>query len=146
MTDAQVKNVAWYVVIAIAGAVMAAGLQLGVMLSGPGDILIRPLLATFVTTLFGTLATAAGTSFRPRVDRSDLNKLVSTVGPMQAKAALEVEAARQVAVAPVVALDDVLDPSETDQLLKLVRSVGPQRSIRALNDEQYRDPSREDAP
>jgi hypothetical protein len=95
LTPAQVRNILWYVAIAIAGAIMAAGLQLGVMLSGPGDILYRPLAATFVTTLFGTLATAAGASFRPRVDRSDISHLVSRIGPEQAKAALEDEAVRQ---------------------------------------------------
>lgn len=95
MSQAQVRNVLWYVLIALGAAVMAVGLQFGVVLGGEGEILWRPLAATFVTTLFGTLATALGTSFRPKAGREDISGLVSNVGPAAAKAVLEDEVIRQ---------------------------------------------------
>jgi hypothetical protein len=113
MTPAQIRNIAWYVAIAVAAAVLATGIQLGTVLSGPDPVLIRPLLATFTVTLFGTLATAAGASFRPRVDRSDISHLVSRVGPEQAKAALEDEAVRQ---AVGVGTDQPFSVAQVDQI------------------------------
>ena len=95
MTEAQIKNVVWYVLIAVGAALLATGLQLGVALSGTDDLHWRPFAATFVTTLFGTLATAAGTAFRPKAGREDVSTLVSEVGPRAAVAALEVEAVKQ---------------------------------------------------
>lgn len=95
MSEAQLRNVLWYVLIAFGAAVLTTGLQLGVVLGGEGEILWRPLAATFVTTLFGTMATAAGTSLRPKAGREDISGLVSEVGPTAAKAALEVEAVKQ---------------------------------------------------
>lgn len=90
-----VRNILWYVAIATGGAVLATGLQLGVVLSGTGDIALRPLVATFVTTLFGALATAAGTAFRPKAGREDISDLVTEVGHSTARGALEVEAVKQ---------------------------------------------------
>lgn len=95
MSKAHLRNVLWYVAIAVGAAVMASGLQLGAVLGGEGEILWRPLAATFVTTLFGTLATAAGTSLRPKAGREDISRLVSNVGPAAAKAVLEDEVTRQ---------------------------------------------------
>lgn len=111
MTEAQFRNAGSYVLLALAGAVLAVGLQFGVMLSGTDPILIRPLLATFVTTLFGTLATAAGSAFRPRAGREEISSLVHDVGVPSAKAALEVEAVKQ-ATGQV----DALTAAQLDQL------------------------------
>jgi hypothetical protein len=109
VSEAQVRNVLWYVLIAVGAAVLTTGLQLGVVLSGDADILWRPLAATFVTTLFGTLATAAGTAFRPKAGREDISGLVSEVGPTAAKAALEDEAVRQTTGVMTPLSDDDID-------------------------------------
>jgi hypothetical protein len=82
----------------------------------------------------------------PRLGREDISALVSQVGRGTAKAALEVAATRQVADDPLPPIHPEMTPGQTDQLLTLVNQVGPLRAIRALNDEQYRDPHREDAP
>lgn len=62
MTEAQIKNVAWYVAYALAGALVATGLQFAAALNAPGDIEWRPLAATFSTSLFAALASALGAS------------------------------------------------------------------------------------
>jgi hypothetical protein len=95
VTPAQLRNIGLYALIALGGAVLATGLQLGVVLSGDAPILWRPLAATFVSTLFASLATAAGTAFRPRTGHEDVAALVSQVGTEPARAALEVEAVKQ---------------------------------------------------
>lgn len=95
MTNAQLKNIGMYVLIALAGAVVATGVQFGAVLSGTDEIAWRPLAATFVSTLFAALVTAGGSAFRPRAGREDISGLVSEVGAGQARAVLEVEAVRQ---------------------------------------------------
>lgn len=67
MTNDQLKNIGWYVLYAVAGAVVATGGQLGVILSGTGEILWRPLAATFTVALFGSLTTAIGAATLARV-------------------------------------------------------------------------------
>jgi hypothetical protein len=142
IADPYIRNLLKYVGTILVGA-LAAGLGvLMVQLAGTDPIVWRPVFAAalgpIVTGLMARQLTKAG--------REDIGNLVTHIGVGPAKAALEVEAARQVAAAPVANMDDTLDPDETDQLLTLIHAVGPQRSIRALNDEQYRDPHREDAP
>ena len=95
MSEAQVRNILWYIGIAVAGAILATGVQLGAVLSGTDPIEARPLLATFIVTLFAALSTAAGASFRPKAGREDISGLVSDVGSAAAKSALEDEAVRQ---------------------------------------------------
>jgi len=95
VTTATLHNVGWYVGIAIGAAVLATGVQLGVVLSGTAPIEWRPLAATFTTTLFAALSTAAGTAFRPKAGREDVSELVSLVGPRKAVEALEVEVVKQ---------------------------------------------------
>lgn len=95
ISDPTIRNILWYIVIATGGAILATGLQLGVVLAGTDPILWRPLAAVFVQTLFAALATAAGTAFRPKAGREDVSALVSQVGTPSAKAALENEAVRQ---------------------------------------------------
>lgn len=116
MTTAQINNVLWYVAIAVGSAIMATGLQLGVVLAGTDPVLIRPLLATFVNVLFGTLLTAGGTAFRPRAGREDLSSLVSEVGAEKAKDVLAIEAIRQ-DTGVTTALSDADIGRITDRLL-----------------------------
>ncbi len=61
MTD-EYRNSAQYMLYAVVGAVIATGLQLSIALAGTGGIEWRPLAAVFAASLFGSLATAFGTS------------------------------------------------------------------------------------
>lgn len=90
-----VRTVLNYVLIALGAAVLATGVQLGALLSGTDPITWRPLLATFVTTLFGTLVTSGGTALLPRPGSEKLDALAREVGKPAATAALEVEAIKQ---------------------------------------------------
>lgn len=129
MTNATLRNILWYVAIAIGAATLATGVQLGVALSGTEDLAWRPLAATFTTTLFGTLMTSAGTAFRPKAGREDVSSLVSEIGPQNAVAALEVEAIKQSTGvdAPMPALSD----EDVDRLarrgLELMREAEAER-------------------
>lgn len=82
MTRAQLVNVAWYVAYAFVGALVATGLQLAQVLAGDGDILWRPLAATFTTTLFGALATALGAS---RLTRLGSEQIAGQVNALKAE-------------------------------------------------------------
>jgi hypothetical protein len=82
VTPDQLKNVAWYVAYAAAGALVATGVQFGVVLVGTGDIEWRPLAATFVTALFGALATAFGTSTLTRVGSEHIAQQVNALREM----------------------------------------------------------------
>lgn len=95
MTRATLHNIGWYVAISFGAAILATGVQLGAILNGTDPIEWRPLSATFVTTLFGTLMTSAGTAFRPKAGREDVSSLVSEIGPQKAVAALETEVIKQ---------------------------------------------------
>lgn len=95
MTNAQIRNIGLYVLIAVSMAVLATGTQLGAVLSTDAPIAWRPLAATFVTTLFGTLGTAALSAFRPRPGREELASLVSEVGKEKATDVLAIEAIKQ---------------------------------------------------
>ena len=90
-----VRNVLYYLLIAVGAAVLSTGVQLGALLSGTDPITWRPLLATFVTTLFGTLVTSGGTALLPRPGSEKLDALAKEVGKPAATAALEVEAIKQ---------------------------------------------------
>ena len=89
------RNVLNYILIAIGGAVLATGVQLGAVLAGDGDILVRPLASTFVNTMFGTLAAVFGAMRLPRAGSEALATLVNEVGKPAAKAALDVVAIKQ---------------------------------------------------
>jgi hypothetical protein len=132
MTTAQTRNILWYLIIAVGAAILATGLQLGAVLSTDDPILWRPLTATFVTTLFGTLATAAGTAFRPKAGREDISALVAEVGRDQATTVLEVEAIRQQtgANAPLSRLSD----EDVDRLARRGLEV-----MREADEERVRD-------
>jgi hypothetical protein len=82
VSNDQLKNIAWYVAYAVAGALVATGVQFGVVLVGDDPILWRPLAATFVTTLFGALATAAGSATRPRTGSEPIAQKVNALRDM----------------------------------------------------------------
>lgn len=89
------QNVGLYVLIALLAAILATGTQLGTTLQGTDPVAWRPLAATFVATLFGTLTTAGLASLLPRAGSELLARLVNEIGKPQAKAALEVEAIKR---------------------------------------------------
>ena len=76
MSIAELANLARYVLMALIGAVVTTGMQLGVVLGGEGDIIWRPLAATFTTAFFGALATALGASQLTRFGSEGLSKQV----------------------------------------------------------------------
>lgn len=116
------RNVLSYILIAIGGAVLATGLQLGVALAGDAPILLRPLASTFVNTLFGALAATFGTMLRPSIGKEGIASLVSEVGHNQAKAVLEVEAVKQATgIAPPPPLTDADIERITRRGLDLMR-------------------------
>jgi hypothetical protein len=82
MTSDQLKNLAWYALYALGGALITTGVQFGVVLTGTGDIEWRPLAATFVTALFGALATAAGSATRPRTGSEPIAQKVNALREM----------------------------------------------------------------
>lgn len=87
MTPDQ-RNDLNYLLYAIVGATIAAGLHLSMLLAGVDPIAWRPLAATFTSTLFGTLATAYGASKLPRAGRAEVSALVSEVGVDRARTIL----------------------------------------------------------
>jgi len=66
MNDAQLESFGRSALYAAIAAVVMAGVQFAVMLSGDGDLLWRPIAATFMTTFFGALAVATKTINEPR--------------------------------------------------------------------------------
>jgi hypothetical protein len=82
VSNDQLKNLAWYALYALGGALITTGVQFGVMLTGTGDIEWRPLAATFVTALFGALATAFGTSTLTRVGSEHIAQQVNALREM----------------------------------------------------------------
>jgi hypothetical protein len=82
MRNEQVKNILYYVLFALAGAVVTTGLQLAVVLAGTDPILIRPLAATFLSSFFGALSTAYASSYRPRLGSEHLSRQVNTLTSM----------------------------------------------------------------
>jgi hypothetical protein len=79
MTPDEMKNLALYAVWALVGATVTTGLQLAGTLAGTDDILIRPLLATFIGAFFGTLATALGTSRLTRAGSTGIARQVDAL-------------------------------------------------------------------
>lgn len=110
------RNIGLYVALALGGATLATGLQLGQDLAGTAPIEIRPLAATFVTTLFGTLSTVLGAMFLPRTGSEGLATLVNAVGRPAATAALTEEAAKQDSLSPE---DIALLNAEADRIRRI---------------------------
>lgn len=79
VTQAQLINLGKYAGAALLGAVIATGLLLGQVLSGTGAVEWRPLAAVFVSTFFGSLATAVGSSLLPRYGSEGLAKQVGAL-------------------------------------------------------------------
>ncbi len=77
MTPDQWQNLAKYALAALVGSLVTTGLLLGQMLSGTDVITWRPLAAVFVSSFFGALSTALGSSFLPRGGSEDLARQVN---------------------------------------------------------------------
>jgi hypothetical protein len=77
MSEAQIRNAALYVAYALAGALVATGLQFAAALNAPGPVEWRPLAATFTTSLFGALATALGASRLTRLGSEPIAEQVN---------------------------------------------------------------------
>lgn len=79
MTPELLKSLGLYIAWAFVGAVVATGLQLATLLAGTDDIAIRPLLATFMSSFFGAVATILGTSQLARFGSEGLAKQVDAL-------------------------------------------------------------------
>jgi hypothetical protein len=79
MTQDELKNIGMYVVWALIGATVTTGLQLAGVLSGTDEILVRPLLATFLSSFFGTIATVLGASRLTRVGSTGIAQQVDAL-------------------------------------------------------------------
>ena len=66
MNDAQLASFGRSALYAAIAAVVMAGVQFALVLSGDGDLLWRPIAATFMTVYFGALATSIKSGAEPR--------------------------------------------------------------------------------
>lgn len=97
MTRAQGENIAWYVGFAFAGALVATGLKLAVVLPGDAPIPWRDLAGLFLLTFFGALTTTGGAMTRPKAGHEVQSALVDSVGHTTATTVLVDTAAAQIA-------------------------------------------------
>jgi hypothetical protein len=73
----RLKNLAWYALYALIGALVAALLRLGVELGGDDPIQWRAVLGVLVNSFAGTLATAIGTATLTRYGSEGLASTVN---------------------------------------------------------------------
>lgn len=90
MSSETTQNVMNYLLMALIGAVIAAGVLLGQQLLGTTDpINWRLVGGTFVSTLFGTMSTALGSMLLPRPGREEVARATSAVGAENAVVVLD---------------------------------------------------------
>jgi hypothetical protein len=145
MTDRMQQNVLKYATWAAISVAIAVLTALLTQLNGTEDIAWRPIIAAGASATLGVLTMAFRSAYLTRVGSEEIAAKVDllredgvhrkdmVVLPQNEVAAMAAE------IQPV---HPSMTPGETDQLLTLVRNVGPQRAIVVLQDALYREPER----